>query len=210
MSALKLKTVTRTQGNNRPSRIGRSRQQPAGSTSRKCPSSPSVSPDGPRLEFDVCEMALSTYVCARAHGKRFTALPVFPVRAFHHHAIVCGRDTASMRLPTRASEGRRQPRLHRHDRRLGAQHPASTSTGVDLGSITWIRSGDEHVSEYAASSNVLDLEPRPGHGRARGSGELAAGVGLDPRSPGLRTLIPDASEAGWRALRDRGFIRSIM
>src|SRR5918994_6743313 len=40
------------------------------------------------LEFDVSEMAITTYICARAHGKRFTALPIFPMRAFHHGAIV--------------------------------------------------------------------------------------------------------------------------
>ena len=40
------------------------------------------------LEFDVCEMALTTYLCAREHGVRFTALPVFLVRAFHHGAIL--------------------------------------------------------------------------------------------------------------------------
>src|SRR3979490_1972624 len=40
------------------------------------------------LEFDVCEMAMTTYLCARAHGKAFTAIPVFPMRAFHHGAIV--------------------------------------------------------------------------------------------------------------------------
>ena len=40
------------------------------------------------LEFDICEMAMTTYLCARAHGKPFTAIPVFPMRAFHHGAIV--------------------------------------------------------------------------------------------------------------------------
>src|SRR5262245_57259162 len=34
------------------------------------------------LEFDITEMAITTYVCARAHGKRFTAVPVFIMRAF--------------------------------------------------------------------------------------------------------------------------------
>ena len=29
------------------------------------------------LEFDVAEMALSTYMCARAHGKGFTGIPIF-------------------------------------------------------------------------------------------------------------------------------------
>ena len=41
-----------------------------------------------QLEFDVCEMALTTYLCAREHGVKFTALPVFLVRAFHHGSII--------------------------------------------------------------------------------------------------------------------------
>src|SRR5690349_3556402 len=40
------------------------------------------------LEFDISEMAITTYLCAREHGKAFTAIPVFPMRAFHHGAIL--------------------------------------------------------------------------------------------------------------------------
>src|SRR5687768_14874356 len=40
------------------------------------------------LEFDVTEMAITTYITSKAHGKKFTAIPVFPMRAFHHGAIV--------------------------------------------------------------------------------------------------------------------------
>src|SRR3954471_3715250 len=40
------------------------------------------------LEFDVCEMALTTYLVAKAHGKPFTALPIFPMRGFHHGATL--------------------------------------------------------------------------------------------------------------------------
>lgn len=32
------------------------------------------------LEFDVTEMAITTYLCAKSFGKPFTALPVFLVR----------------------------------------------------------------------------------------------------------------------------------
>ncbi|MCH8336450.1 MAG: ABC transporter substrate-binding protein, partial [Proteobacteria bacterium] len=45
-----------------------------------------------QLEFDICEMALTTYLCAREHGVKFTALPVFLVRAFHHGAIFYNAD----------------------------------------------------------------------------------------------------------------------
>jgi hypothetical protein len=40
------------------------------------------------LEFDVSEMAITTYLTAKAHGKAFTALPVFVMRQFHHTPIV--------------------------------------------------------------------------------------------------------------------------
>ena len=39
------------------------------------------------LEFDICEMAFTTYVCARAAGLPFTAIPLFVTRNFHHWAI---------------------------------------------------------------------------------------------------------------------------
>src|ERR1700761_9420528 len=39
------------------------------------------------LDFDVTEMAFTTYLCARSFGKPFTALPVFLARGFHHGAI---------------------------------------------------------------------------------------------------------------------------
>ena len=40
------------------------------------------------LEFDVAEMAITTYLTAKAYNKPFTALPVFVVRQFHHSPIV--------------------------------------------------------------------------------------------------------------------------
>src|SRR2546423_7683905 len=39
------------------------------------------------LEFDVCEMAFTTYLCAVALGQPIVAIPVFVTRNFHHWAI---------------------------------------------------------------------------------------------------------------------------
>ena len=39
------------------------------------------------LAYDICEMAFTTYLCARALGKPFTAIPVFVTRNFHHWAV---------------------------------------------------------------------------------------------------------------------------
>ena len=87
MVALKLKTVTRTQGNNLALKNGSVRPDGVELDFEEVP----VLIDAFRrmvrgLEYDVCEMALTTYVCARQHGVKFTALPIFLVRAFHHGA----------------------------------------------------------------------------------------------------------------------------
>ena len=38
-------------------------------------------------EFDLAEMALSTYLCARHHGKKFSGIPIFLTRSFYHGGI---------------------------------------------------------------------------------------------------------------------------
>ncbi len=89
MAVSKLKTVTRTQGNNAALKDGT--VTPAGFEFdfEEVPVLVQAFRRMVReLEFDVCEMALTTYLCAREHGVRFTALPIFLVRAFHHAAIV--------------------------------------------------------------------------------------------------------------------------
>jgi hypothetical protein len=70
-----------------------------------------------QLEFDVSEMAITTYITAKAYGLPFTALPVFPVRAFHHGAWVYNTK-AGVKEPGPRNEGR-HARLHGHHRRLG-------------------------------------------------------------------------------------------
>src|SRR6202044_3267671 len=51
------------------------------------------------LDYDVTEMAFTTYMVAKAHGKPFTALPVFLVRGFHHGAVLRSA-TADGLVPT--------------------------------------------------------------------------------------------------------------
>src|ERR1700743_3602995 len=58
------------------------------------------------LAYDVTEMAFTTYLVARAHGKPFTALPVFLVRGFHHGAVL--RGAASPAISPRELEGARR------------------------------------------------------------------------------------------------------
>jgi len=156
------------------------------------------------LEFDVCEMAMTTYLCARAHGKPFTAIPVFPMRAFHHGAIVYNTK-AGIRTP-KDLEGRSVGvnRGYTVTTGLWARSILQHEYGVDLGRVTWILSGDEHVAEYRPPANVVPIEPGKTIEDLLIAGEIAAAIGVDVESPDVKPLVPNAREAGFEALRQRG------
>ena len=46
-----------------------------------------------QVEFDVCELAPTTYYIARAYGAPFVALPVFVLRRFHHSGLLVRPDS---------------------------------------------------------------------------------------------------------------------
>jgi 4,5-dihydroxyphthalate decarboxylase len=205
MFELKLKSVTRTQGNNKALKDGS--VKPRTCAFEFVEVNPLI--DAFRrmvrgLEFDVCEMAITTYLTARAHGKRMTGLPVFLVRAFHHGAIVYN-----------TKSGIRHPK-DLEGKCVGVNRGYTVTTGlwargvlqnfydVDLSKITWVLSGDEHVEEYRPPSNVVPIEKGKKMADLVVSGELPAAIGLDIESPDVKPLIGNAAEASFDALRRRG------
>ena len=156
------------------------------------------------LEFDVCEMAITTYICAREHGKRMTAVPVPLVRAFHHGAILVNAK-AGIASP-KDLEGKRVGVNRGYTVTTGvwARSVLQDEHGVDLSKITWVLSGDEHVAEYRPPSNVVPIEAGKKMADMLVSGELVAAIGVDIDHPDIKPLIPNALEAGLTALRERG------
>lgn len=156
------------------------------------------------LEFDVCEMAFTTYLCARAYGKRFTALPIFLVRGFHHGAIVYNTK-AGIHSPTDL-EGERMGVNRGYTVTTGvwARSILQDEHGVDLSKVTWVPSGDEHVAEYRPPPNVVPVRHGQDIAEMVSTGELVAAVGLHVDHPDVTPLIPEPTEAAFTALRKRG------
>jgi len=157
-----------------------------------------------QLEFDVCEMALTTYLCAREHGVKFTALPVFLVRAFHHGAILHNIDnpvTAPQDL-----EGHRVGVNRGYTVTTGvwARSLLQEELGVDLSKVTWVLSGDEHVEAYRPPPNVEAIAAGETIEEQLASGKLAAAINIKTDNPKLQTLIEDPTKAGLAAYQDRG------
>lgn len=156
------------------------------------------------LEFDISEMAITTYICARAHGTRFTAIPVFPMRAFHHGAILY--NTKSDITRPKDLEGRKVGvnRGYTVTTGLWARSILQHEYGVDLRKITWVLSGDEHVAAYQPPSNVVAIEAGQTLEAMLLSGEIAAATGVQMESPDIKPLIPNAKDAGLQRLREGG------
>ena len=156
------------------------------------------------LEFDVSEMAITTYLCARAHGKAFTAIPVFPMRAFHHGAITYNT-RSGVRTP-KDLEGRKVGvnRGYTVTTGLWARSILQHEYGVDLHKVTWVLSGDEHVAEYQPPPNVVPIESGRTLEDLLLTADIAAAINVPVDSPDVKPLIPDAQQAGLRALRERG------
>ncbi|MEP4545415.1 MAG: hypothetical protein ABJ000_04490 [Saccharospirillum sp.] len=200
-----LKTLTRTQGNNYAIKQGD--LQPEGFRFEFEEVNPL--PKGFRrmvrnLDFDVSEMALTTYLCAREHGVRFTALPIFLVREFHHGAILHNQQ-AGFKHP-KDLEGQRVGVNRGYTVTTGvwARAILERQYGVDLNSITWVLSGDEHVESWQAPGNVVPLAPGLNMEEELASGRLPAAIGVKVDHPEVETLIPNAYDVSLKALKETG------
>jgi 4,5-dihydroxyphthalate decarboxylase len=205
MALPKLKAVTRTQGNNKALKDGTVKPKTfAFNFEEVDPLIAAFRRMVRGLEFDVCEMAITTYICAREHGKRMTAVPVPLVRAFHHGAILVNAK-AGIRVP-KDLEGKRVGVNRGYTVTTGvwARAILQEEHGVDLSKITWVLSGDEHVAEYRPPANVVPIEPGKKMQDMLVSGDLVAAIGVDIDHPDVKPLIPNALEAGLTALRERG------
>ncbi len=205
MAELKLKAATRTQGNNKALKDGTVKPKTFDFAFEEV--DPIIAAFRRMVrgnEFDICEMAITTYLCAKEHGKPMTAIPVFLVRAFHHGAILANTKVG-LRTP-KDLEGKK----------VGVNRGYTVTTGVwargilqdehdvDLSKVTWVLSGDEHVAEYKAPKNVVPIEAGKDMAEMLASGELAAAIGIELKSPDVAPLIPNGQDAGLKALRERG------
>ena len=157
------------------------------------------------LAFDICEMPTTTYICAKAFGKKMTALPVFLTRNFHHGAIFV--DTAAGIKNAKDLEGKTVGVNRGYTVTTGvwARGVLATEYGVDLEKVRWASTDDEHVAEYVPPPNA-DYEYK---GRSMAdlfkAGDIVAAVGAIGGAPdSVKPLIPDAVEAGFASFRKTG------
>ena len=106
------------------------------------------------LEFDVCEMAPTTYMIARALGAPFIALPIFLMRRFHHGGFVV-RPDAGIAAP-KDLEGRKVGvRAYSVTTGVWTRGIFVNEYGLDAAKVTWVVDDEEHVTALKLPPNVI-------------------------------------------------------
>jgi 4,5-dihydroxyphthalate decarboxylase len=146
------------------------------------------------LEFDVSEMAITTYMTARAYDKPLIALPIFVHRLFNHSALSI--NTRSGISAPRDLEGRRVGvRAYTVTQGVWSRGLLSSEYGLDLDKVTWVLVDEEHVQEFRYPPNVTTVKGATlNELLVRGDIDAAIGAGSN-ESPDIQSLIPGAVAA---------------
>ncbi len=153
------------------------------------------------LDFDLCEIALTTLAQAHAFNKPIKALPIVVMRGFHHGALVC-----PLASPITGPADLR-------GKRIGVRAWSQTTGiwvrgilldvfGVDHRDITWVTREDAHVAGYVDPPNVVRIGAGQDLAAMLLAGEIDAGIaiaGVDPAV--VRPVIADPMRqaAAWFA-----------
>jgi 4,5-dihydroxyphthalate decarboxylase len=151
--------------------------------------------------FDVCEMAIGTFLQAKAYGKELALLPIAMAARFQEAALLCRADSA-VHGPADLSGRRVGVRAYSQTTGLWLRGLLSDDYGVRPEDVHWITFEGAHVLEYADPPFVERAPPGKELLKMLREGELdAVIVGNDvPDDPQLRTVFPDptaAAEAFW-------------
>src|SRR5260221_5142828 len=161
-----------------------------------------------KLEFDVAELALMTFLIAKAHGKPYRLLP-FTVMARYQHPFLKFNPERTPGLKPEALAGKRIG-VRSYSVTTGAwiRHILAEDFGVDLSKIRWGTFEEAHVAEFIDPANV---QRAPAGNEIKSmllAGALYAPIlGDAAPDPRLQPLIADPEAAGKRWGEKHGAIQ---
>jgi 4,5-dihydroxyphthalate decarboxylase len=149
--------------------------------------------------YDVAELAIVTYLQAKAYGKPYVLLPAVIVSRGQHHTIAYNPQRGALK-PSELTGKRVGVRAYTVTTGTWVRGILANDYGVDLKKVEWITFEDPHVAEYHDPAIVKRAPEGKELTQMLLDGELAAGiVGDKLPDPKLKHLIPDAETvaASW-------------
>ncbi len=127
-----------------------------------------------QVEYDVCELAPTTYVIARSYGAPFVALPIFVQRRFHHAGLLV-RPDAGIRTPKDLEGKKVGVRAYSVTTGVWTRGILIDEFGLDSSKVTWVVDDEEHVTQLPLPPNVVHAPEGTSLADMMASGELVAG-----------------------------------
>jgi 4,5-dihydroxyphthalate decarboxylase len=151
------------------------------------------------LEFDVAEMAIMTFLVAKAFDKPYRLLP-FVVMARYQHPYMVFNLEKNPSLKPESLEGKRVG-VRSYSVTTGAwiRGILMEDHGVDISRIQWVTFEEPHVAEFRDPPSVQRAPAGKDINAMLLTGELDAAIlGAIPTDPRLKPLIRDPEAAGKR------------
>jgi 4,5-dihydroxyphthalate decarboxylase len=146
-------------------------------------------------KYDLAELAIVTYLQARAAGKPYILLPVVVVARGQHHTIAYNAERGELK-PSDLAGKRVGVRAYTVTTGTWVRGILASDYGVDLNKIEWITFEDPHVAEYRDPDVVKRAPPGKDLLQMLLDGDVDAAVVGDKLSdPRLKHLIPEPEAA---------------
>lgn len=157
--------------------------------------------------YDVSEMAIATFLMAKAWDKPLVLLPVTLAARFQEGALLCRVD-GNVRGPGDLAGKRVGVRAYSQTTGMWLRGVLAEAHGVASDSVRWVTFEDAHVAEYRDPAWAERAPKGADMAAMLKSGELDAAVfGNDvPADPALRTVFPDVAAAGEAFRAAHGFV----
>jgi 4,5-dihydroxyphthalate decarboxylase len=147
------------------------------------------------LEFDVAELAIVTFLLAKAHGKPLSLLPVVVSARFQHPFLICDAERGPL-VPENLSGRRVGLRSYSVTTAAWVRSILADDYGVALERVNWVAFEEPHVAEYRDPPNVERAPPGNDMISMLREGTLdAAIVGEHPSDSRWVPVIPDPAAA---------------
>ena len=148
------------------------------------------------IDFDVGELAVFTYIIARAFDKPLELLPVVLLARFQHSYLLYNAERGVIK-PSDLNGRRIGIRSYSVTTSAWLRGLLQADAGVDPKSITWVTFEDPHVAEFKDPPNVERAAADKELTQMLFAGEIDAMVGTDrlAKDDRLKTVFPDPAAA---------------
>jgi 4,5-dihydroxyphthalate decarboxylase len=146
-------------------------------------------------KYDVAELAIVTYIQAKAAGKPYILLPAVLVSRGQHHTIGYNPEREALK-PSDLNGKRVGVRAYTVTTGTWVRGILASDYGVNLDSVEWVTFEDPHVAEYTDPPAIKRAPEGKEIGKMLLDGEVSAAILGDKfPDPRLKQLIPDAEGA---------------